>query len=269
MAHGEIIGREREGISKVVAGLPSATPFVVPEGYFAHFPERLLEKIQEPVLFEGLKNRTTLQAPPGYFDTFPEYVLGLARLDALKSLPTYRVPKGYFEGFPEKVLEKVQETESVDEELQRLSPLLASLPKAYPGKVPAGYFDTNIPVLEFRTQAGEAPVIALQGQRKRSVHPFLAAAVTLGVVLLSAIWGYKVSLEPAPFRSGINLKTPAQFNTALAKISDQAIVEYLKNNTDVSDADLLASEVDDQQLPNAEVPEGAKAAQAQAQTTQE
>jgi hypothetical protein len=252
-----------------VAGLPSATPFVVPEGYFTHFPERMLEKIQEPVLFEGLKNAPTLQAPPGYFDTFPEYVLGLARLDALKDLPTFRVPKGYFEEFPEKVLEmaqasefileKLQESESVDEELQRLSPLLASLPRNYPGSLPAGY--------SFVAPAEQAPVIALQPQRKRSVHPFLAAAVTLGVVLLSAVWGYKVSLEPVGFRSGINLKTPAQFNTALAKISDQAIVEYLKNNTDVSDADLLASEVDDQQLPNAEVPEGAKAAQAQ--TTQE
>jgi hypothetical protein len=187
----------------------------------------------------------------------------------LQHKTTYQVPAGYFERFPEEALgmakartnEKHTEAESVEEELKRLSPFLSSLPRKYPGTVPAGYFKglDTLPAGVGLPMHGEAVVIPMQAKvsdtvsmetrKRRSVHPFLAAAVTIGVVLLSAIWGYHTALQPTAFvRSGINLKTPAQLNAALAEVSDQAILEYLKSSTEVNEADLVASEGDDQPI---------------------
>jgi hypothetical protein len=265
MEHREDIGRELRGISKVVADLPAAHPFVVPEGFFEQFPEKMLAQIRlleaepfeetAPMFLAGLKDRSTLQAPPAYFDGLAERMLELVRgtdalpsfLENLRGKETLRVPEGYFEGLPEQVLLRVKASEAqegVAEELQRLSPFLASLPRNYPGTVPTGYFEQFVP------RSNEAVVVPIgKSAQRRSVHQLLAAAVTVGVILMSGIWGYHIYLQPTTFRSGINLQTPAQLNTALAKIPDQAIVEYLKSNTDISDADLIASEVDEQSLP--------------------
>jgi hypothetical protein len=111
-----------------------------------------------------------------------------------------------------------------------------------------GYFEQFTPAVG----AADAVVIPLhESSGRRPIRQFLAAAVTVGVVLMSAVWGYHIYLRPTDIRSGVNLKTPDQFNNALAKVSDQAIVDYLKSNTDVADAELIASEVDEQQMPNA------------------
>jgi hypothetical protein len=267
MEHREDIGRELRGISKVVADIPAAHPFVAPEGFFEQFPEKMLAQIRllkaepsgetAPMFLTGLKDRSTLQAPPGYFDGLAEQMLEVVRglsgdvlpsfLEDLRDKETLRVPQGYFEGLPDQLLLGVKASgaqEGVAEELQRLSPFLAPLPRNYPGTVPTGYFEQFVP------RGAEAVVVPIGKSAQRgSIHQLLAAAVIIGVVLMSGIWGYHIYLRPTDFRSGINLQTPAQLNTALARIPDQAIVEYLKSNTDVSDADLIASEVDEQSLP--------------------
>ncbi|HTJ14141.1 MAG TPA: hypothetical protein VL547_19015 [Dinghuibacter sp.] len=316
MVHSADIGMELKGISEVVAGLPPVTPFVVPEGFFAHFPEKVLTLVRSleggaeevgPMLSPGLRDRITLQAPPpGYFEGFAENMMqriraeeagslaengslaaaaGPARAEApetpalledLRRAATFQAPKGYFEGLPERMLARAKAADAmtapqgneapqdVDEELRELSPLLASYPRVYPGTVPAGYFEAfdpmrvGTPVVVMpekatpETASGTgARVLPITGSRS-SVRQILAAAVTVGVMLTSGVWGYHIYLRPSSdVQNEINLKSPDQLNSALAKVSDQAIIDYLKSNTDVSDAELIASEVDDQQLQNA------------------
>jgi hypothetical protein len=272
MAHSEQIGKELEELSKAVAGLPDSHPFTVPSGYFQQFPEKMLELIRHseetleerlPLSLSGLSHKPTGQVPQGYFDRLPEKMLELvlraeeassavlpAILTGLKDKETFRVPSGYFDSLPERMLQVLAASEegrpeTAEEELQRLSPLLMSISREYPGKVPAGYFDN---FQAERTERAQAPVVSFN-RKGQSIRPLLAAAVTLGAILLSAVWGYHIYVQPTGIRSGINLKTADQFNSALAKISDQTILDYLKDNTDVSDADLLASEPDEQQ-PN-------------------
>ncbi|TDX00119.1 hypothetical protein [Dinghuibacter silviterrae] len=268
MVHSEDIGRELRGISKVVAEVSAVYPLAVPEGFFEHFPEKALALVRHldgemgeeavPMLPTGLKDRHPFEAPPpGYFEGFADKMLRLIReeetetphtLEHLRDQPTYRIPEGYFDGLPQRMLAlaKAAAPANVDEELQELSPWLASLPRTYPGTVPAGYFEQFSPASQIAA-AMTAKVVPLS-VRTLSVRQFLAAAVTVGVILMSAVWGYHIYQRPNDMASGIALKTPAQFNNALAKISDQAIVDYLKSNADVADADLIASEADD--LPN-------------------
>ena len=61
----------------------------------------------------------------------------------LQKVPqAYQVPKGYFENFADSVLLKIKKTaESVDQELESLSPVLAGLSKKMPFSLPEGYFN--------------------------------------------------------------------------------------------------------------------------------
>jgi hypothetical protein len=272
MAHSEEIRRELRNISGAAADLPAGLPFAVPPGYFASFPEKMLDRVRSNTLRSNipadLKEHPTFRVPVGYFDRFSEDLMKRIHaggeeealpsiLGGLKDLPTFQVPEGYFEGLPEYLTAQALTSGNGDvsarEEMNRLSPLLASLQGAYPGSVPSGYFEhfpqkTREALLRLSQEhlsQEQAPVVQM-GNKLFPVRKFLAAAVTIGAVLLSAVWGYHIYDRPTDFiRSGVNIKTEAQFNTALAKLSDQDIMDYLGSNTDISDADLIANEVGD------------------------
>jgi hypothetical protein len=287
MAHKNDILTELREISEMVAGLPNQVPFSVPPGYFVGFAEKMLDIVRQSaelpigvsvsVLPSHLKDLPTFQAPAGYFDGLAESILRRIKstsmegsvgestigetlstpafLSGLKDRPTFRVPEGYFSHLPERMVDMAMASgaeENAQEEISRLSPLLASVGRSYPAWVPTGYFEGWVIPKEETVAPMEAIVVPLGSRTKGTVvslRRFLAAAVTIGAVLLSAVWGSYIYDKPAPFRSGINIKTQDQFNTAMAKVTDQDILDYLKNNSDVSDADLMASEVDDQPSP--------------------
>lgn len=299
MARNVEIGKELEAISKVVAGLPAGLPYTVPSGYFQQFPEQMLDVIRSAEgrleeasssLLPALKE-TPFDVPTGYFDGLAEKMLrhvlhaeniteeAEARLPAillgLKEQTTLRTPEGYFDQFPSRMLAFVKadalllnEAETWAEEIHHLSPLLASMSRQYPGAIPEGYFESLSPMsrIEQADKAGEekvlAPVISLQTSRRTTVRSMLAAAVTLGTILMSAVWGYHIYDSHNGPWLGPNLKTTAQISTALSGVSDQAIEEYLKNNSDVSEADLMASDIDLQQVNLEDYPDGVKAAEA-------
>jgi hypothetical protein len=301
MARKEEIGVELEAISKVVAGLPADLPYTVPSGYFQQFPEQMLELIQRsegkleetPSLWlSGLRD-TPLEAPAGYFTGLAERMLAHVLnaeneseekgadfppiLIGLREKATLRTPEGYFDHLPEKLLAIVKADSLSEgdrsapiwsEEIHSLSPLLASMSREYPGAIPEGYFDSLSPMAcveqDQRPEVTKvlAPVVPLQPSRRTTVRSMLAAAVTLGTILMSAVWGYHIYDNNNGPWLGSNLKTPAQINSALSNVSDQAIEEYLKNNSDVSEADLMASDVDLQQVNLEDYPDGVKAAEA-------
>jgi hypothetical protein len=62
-----------------------------------------------------------------------------------KPVETYSVPAGYFENFAASVLQKLhgQNSLSVNDEVESLSPLLAGISKEMPFTLPQGYFDSS------------------------------------------------------------------------------------------------------------------------------
>src|SRR5687768_16130348 len=62
-----------------------------------------------------------------------------------KPVETYSVPAGYFENFAASVLQKLQgeNSLSVNEELESLSPVLAGISKEMPFTLPQGYFNSS------------------------------------------------------------------------------------------------------------------------------
>ena len=113
MSQTDNILKELEEISTVVAGIGSTNVYDLPAGYFVNFADEVLEKIAEQA-----------------FDT-------------AKLVAVFPVPEGYFENFSSQLLERIHAEEAdilPQEELARLSPLLAEMPNLNPYTAPEGYF---------------------------------------------------------------------------------------------------------------------------------
>lgn len=96
------------------------------------------------------------------------------------------VPAGYFEQLPGQILQKVR-TAEVQEELETLSPLLASVPKFLPLSVPPDYFE------QLSQQVLQNIAAAQQAQPEEDVPSFLADIPK--VFPLSAPAGYFDQLD--------------------------------------------------------------------------
>lgn len=228
---------ELKEISTVVAGLPAQHPYKVPEGYFAQLPEEIIAIVAPtPSLLDSLPKNTSFEVPAGYFESLADNILGKIRM---------------------------QEVER--EELQQLSPYLASLSKTLPFSIPDNYFETlpahllatiNQPIASDQSQPTETAAQSIQQARviaiPRSLRTFLAAAVTVGVIIMSALWGNELYNDANPLKTGLKIRTDEQFNVALSNVSDQEIVDYLKQHADGSDIESIASQVNSEDLPEVE-----------------
>lgn len=77
----------------------------------------------------------------------------------------FSVPEGYFDGLAASILAKVKgQSPTAAEELNELSPLLASLSKQMPYGLPAGYFEDNLSALPAFMQESESPLLASIGK---------------------------------------------------------------------------------------------------------
>jgi hypothetical protein len=102
-------------------------------------------------LVNTISRQTPYGVPAGYFDRFPTLVMG--RITAKSS--TFQIPEGYFDQFAGSVLARIGKSiafgggasESVEEELARLSATISRISRNTPYKAPEGYFEELAPVL--------------------------------------------------------------------------------------------------------------------------
>jgi hypothetical protein len=143
----------------------------------------------------------------------------------------YRVPPGYFEHFAEALLLKIRgEEESPEAELRAISPLLASLDRRTPYRVPDHYFNefragkegsetgNTAPVKEVSSES-TLEIPALKTVPLRSFNRFLryaAAALIIGAIATGAFFALHKS-SPDPL-------------IALTSVSDQEMANYLENH---------------------------------------
>lgn len=88
MAISRNIQYELKEISQTVANLDGSTPFLLPPDYFTHFPQKMMQIIEneelekaEPNFSEllgSLQKKNPLQVPPGYFKEFSVEIPGSA-----------------------------------------------------------------------------------------------------------------------------------------------------------------------------------------------
>ncbi len=225
MTPGTDILQELEQISKAVAQINRKTPYTVPVGYF----DTLDTVIMARIAAGGNEENSLL-------------------LVAGKEMPQ-DVPQGYFDTLSENILSKIkaQQEQTVAEELNELSPVLAGLNKTNLYAVPAGYFE-NLADNMIQQTTIETKVVSMFS-RKVWIR-FAAAAVVFTMIAFGINFMLQQQKAVGPVAEIQKIKTEEQFNQELVKLSDEEIISYLKLTADSKDAETMAALVDGAQLPN-------------------
>ncbi len=222
---------ELRDISPLLAGISRENDlYEVPSGYFNELADRVILRIRaEQPEAANLVGQTGKQIPyslPGnYFETFAEKMMArihageadsaakeleilspvLSRID--KKIP-FTVPAGYFIDFADKIME-------------RRSPWMTSLKDKQLYEVPQGYFE-ELPekimqrIKEPKQQAKVIPFRRSRTWLKYAVAAAVAGAIVTGGILVFNPSGSKPSNETV--------------NSALAKVSDEEILNYLDSH---------------------------------------
>lgn len=218
------IGQELKALdSPLQAFTKHANPFSVPEGYFDHFAQEMIERVRIAGISNG--EEASHLSP---------------LLSSLQKEQPFSVPEGYFDHFPETMLRKVGRVDArmgAREEMSVLSPLLAGVSKKNLFSVPNGYFDTLPAALDKRVVRAEpeeagAKVISFK-KPVRSVIRYLAAASIVGLLGITLFVGLnnKKTMQP-----------DAQWtSTSLPDLPDEVLATYLQGTPEVNAGELIDS----------------------------
>lgn len=131
------ISDELRSLSALVAEIGRQTPYKLPEGYFEGLPSLILGLVLNPTKDEGIPSNLakslTFSVPEGYFDNFASQVLGRIKAGA-GNAPIDFISNDFM-------------TESVQDELTRLSAVVSRIPRENPYRLPEGYFAEISPIL--------------------------------------------------------------------------------------------------------------------------
>lgn len=95
------IVKELEEMGSPLANWSRATPFHLPEGYFASFPALVKNIVDEADPALDLPKEIPFALPEGYFESFSASILEKVTEPAFSktAAPAFEIPAGYFENF--------------------------------------------------------------------------------------------------------------------------------------------------------------------------
>jgi hypothetical protein len=213
--------------------------YAVPDTYF----ENLAENIHTAIFIQSLPVSNPYHLPEHYFTNLPELVVEKIQLNeilkpsAISDDPVFAVPEGYFEGLAANIINTIKSSpeNSVQEELQELSPLLSGIPKTNVYSVPEGYFNELAPSVEKAEQEEAAKVISI-GSRARKWISY-AAAACIGAAIIGGGYLYfnkkPLQQQSAPNNYAATLPK-MDIQKEISALSDDAITNYLNENSSMA-----------------------------------
>lgn len=262
---------ELQTLSLLVAGISKVNVFTVPDGYFEQLADNILTGAREENkgLLGSISNQSSMQVPQGYFESLANNILSKIKvqentktelkelsplLHSITNKNVFTVPQGYFEGLAGDILNKATIEVNALAELKELSPVLFNISNKNVFTVPQDYFESLSDNILDRTKPQQAKVVTMTGRRTTTILKYAVAAVFTGLMVLGVFkftggLGGKTTALPAYVAEGSKIKNVEE---ALSKISDEEIIKYLQvNGTDV-DAALVASTINENELPTQE-----------------
>ncbi len=219
-------------------------------------------------LLAGIGNTNVFTVPNNYFNSLADIILMQVNeeknsLPATSPQPIMQVPQGYFENLADTILSKIKNIEVEKKSAQPslmeiedadLSPMLQSLQHKNVFTVPQGYFEALLSKILSAVKPAQAKVVTIMPTRNTNFLKYAAAAVFTGVMALGV---YKFVSVTSPGKSnlpeyvidGVKIKN---VDEAMAKISDDDIIKYLQDNGENIDAAVVASTINENELPSQE-----------------
>lgn len=202
--------------------------------------ENILEELREMnSSLAGLPRTMPYFVPQGYFEIFPEILK--EQLPVTNCLSTenpdmpFHVPTGYFQQLPQQLINTIHANEALN-----------SLPRQLPYTITENYF-ADLPAMVLQ-KAKES------GQKRKNIFPIAAswarslrwAAVAL-LILGIAIGSYShIELNRKPVSTNIPVHATEQ---ALTKLPPGTIDEYIRQNIDDFDSDMLFGDATSDNYP--------------------
>jgi hypothetical protein len=236
-----------------LSGLSAVNVFLVPDHYFGQFPGQMIDVIQhmnsDTSLNIPAEKSGPFAVPDQYFNTLADSILSRVKTmdeivyegkyswqDQEKRNP-FTVPEGYFEQFQSSVFNRIFHVEEdVHEEIEAISPLLASLKKEQTFTVPDHYFNSENLISRAKQQQQEAPAKVIQHPAVKSIT-WARWAAAAAVVAIFTLGGFH-------FLSGSSsVSEPPNFEKALAQIPDARIKDWLSSNMDEAEVNDLGGSI--------------------------
>lgn len=220
--------RELYAISPLLALQIKVNPFSVPDNYF---------ETNAAALFDVATSNEPIST---------EFLNGAKGMNPMK------IPEGYFEQFPDTILKRIQQTEpeTENQELQLISPLIASIPKTNVFTTSPTYFDEALTTLSTKTIHKQTTRVLSFSQQFTWSH-FAAAATLIFMMTFGAFYLLKQSntASDSVVSTAMQIKTEEQFETLLAQVNESDIIHYLQISTDIKDAETIRAMVNSNHLP--------------------
>jgi hypothetical protein len=182
----------------------------------------------------NLGNHNLYWVPAHYFDSLADSILNYIKLIDIRDINPFSIPESYFDTLADSIIHKIRSSDSneIYEELSAIAPLLTTVNKENVFSVPNNYFDNfTIPV----TVKPAAKVIVI-GNNIRKWVAYVAAASVLFIVLLTS-YLYVTNHN----RNGEILTIEQR----LARLKDQEIINYLRENDEITSGDIIPASVED------------------------
>lgn len=247
MKSGTDILNELESISSILAGTEKLNVYTVPTGYFEDLSDMILlaSKAEEIRLSTTVNEKNGSGVPAGYFDHLATTILSKIKeqenntsedlgeeLRSVQAKNTYQVPNGYFDTVSDTILNKLN-TQTAQEEIRSLSPMLYSIQNENTFEVPTGYFSALSDTILNRLIPVTPKVVVMQ--KRTAWFKYAVAAAFIGVMSLGVfkyINNQETSL-PINYAAIINTNVDGE----LATISEEEIVNFLtRDGVDVEAA---------------------------------
>ncbi len=201
--------------------------------------------------------------PAGYFENLSEIILDKIAIDSkelLSSEGLYNVPDGYFNNLAENILQNIKaKNNSIQQELEELSPLLSKIPKTNVYTIPAEYFESLTATPKQEVQP--AKVISIKSKPRKWIA--YAAAACIAALMFGGGYYYmqgNISNNNNNISPAQNQIADVKVKRAISQLSDAEIDNYLNNDSsevytpqnDVEDINIksLLENMSDEEIDN-------------------
>ncbi len=219
----------------------------------------ILNELKElsPVIAE-MEKINVFTVPAGYFENLSTDILtGISSersgiISSILNSFSADIPGGYFENLSDRIMDKIKAMNAADE-LKSLSPMLYGIQNKNVFEVPSGYFDELAGTVGSKIKPQQTKVVVMKRRSTTFIKYAVAAAFTgvmaLGVFKFTS--SNENSVDPV-VALGDKIARENRFDEELEKVTDADIVKFLEANGSDVKAALVASSVDENELPSQE-----------------
>ena len=200
----------------ILAAMEAANPFTVPNNYFEELKEQLTARLTIESITGGVKDGA-FTVPEGYFENLDEQIISRVKLEQLTkeiSSEGFSIPDGYFEQLQNSINSRINIEELVSNNEKDFT-------------VPEGYFNKLHNSILAKTVSTEEKKTTKIKRLSTSWMRYAAAACVTVMIATGIFLNY-------------SKKQNSDIDSALSKIPDEEIVNYLEVNSTSGDAEVIA-----------------------------